>query len=285
MGADGLVLVTGATGTVGREVVARLLAAGQRVRAGVRDPDAADLPARVQVVRLDFTDPATAAPAVAGVDRVFVMRPPAISDVAAALGPLVEAAARQRVRRVVALSVMGVNPALPHWRMERMITRAGLPLTALRPAYFAQNLITAFGSEIREHSELSLASGNGRVSFVDTRDVAAVAATVFTDLERWPALPVTLTGPQALTFTDAAALLTAELGRPILYRRQSLWQRRSVLRAQGAERGYVNVQLIIDLTTRLGLARKITQDIPRILGRPATTLAQFIHDHRTVWAP
>ena len=278
-------LVTGATGTVGREVVTQLLAAGQPVRAGVRDPDDADLPAGVEVVRLDFTDPTTAAPAVAEADRVFVMRPPAISDVDTALGPLVDAATRHRVRRVVALSVMGVNPALPHWRMERMITRAGLPLTALRPAYFAQNLITAFGSEISAHAELALASGNGKVSFVDTRDVAAVAATIFTDPGRWPALPVTLTGPQALTFTDAAALLTAELGRPITYRRQSLWQRRSALRAQGAEKGYVNVQLVIDLTNRLGLARKITQDVPRILGRPATTLAQFIHDHHTTWHP
>ena len=285
MSADGLVLVTGATGTVGREVVGQLLAAGQQVRAGVRDPGTADLPAGVDVIRLDFTDPATAAPAVAGADRIFVMRPPAISDVGTALSPLVDAAARQRVRRVVALSVMGVNPALPHWRMERMITRAGLPLTVLRPAYFAQNLITAFGPAIREHSELVLASGNGKVSFVDTRDVAAVAATIFTDPGRWPALSVTLTGPQALTFTDAAALLTAELGRPITYRRQSLRQRRSALRAQGAEKAYVNVQLVIDLTTRLGLARKVTQDIPRILGRPATTLAQVIHDHRTTWQP
>jgi uncharacterized protein YbjT (DUF2867 family) len=252
---------------------------------GATGTDTADVPVGAEMVRLDFTDPSTAAPAVAGADRVFVMRPPAISDVATALGPLVSAAAREGVRRVVALSVMGVNPALPHWRMESMISKAGLALTALRPAYFAQNLITAFGSGIRDRSELALASGNGKVSFVDTRDVAAVAAAIFTDLDRWPALPTTLTGPQALTFTTAAALLTAELGRPIHYRRQSLWQRRGALRAQGAENGYVNVQLVIDLTTRLGLAAKITQDIPRILGRPATTLAQFIHDHRSAWIP
>ena len=284
MGAEGLVLVTGATGTVGRAVVGQLLAAGQRVRAGVRDPETVDLPAGVQVVRLDFTDPGTAAPAVAGTDRVFLMRPPAISDVATAFGPLVRAAAQQGVRRVVALSVMGVNPALPHWRMERMVTQAGLSLTALRPAYFAQNLISAFGPDIRERSELALSSGGGRVSFVDARDVAAVAATIFTDLRRWPAAPVTLTGPQALTFADAARLLTAELGRPITYRRQSLWQRRSALKVEGVTKGYVNVQLVIDLTTRLGLARKVTQDLPHILGRPATTLAQFIHDHRAAWA-
>jgi len=108
-------------------------------------------------------------------------RPPAISDVAKALGPLVRAAAAAGVRRVVVLSVMGVNPALPHWRMERMVQKAGLSMTALRPSYFAQNLLTAFGQELREHSRLRLACGSGRVCFVDTRDVAAVASRVLVD--------------------------------------------------------------------------------------------------------
>lgn len=275
--------MTGATGTVGRALLDHLVAAGHHVRAGVRDPDTADLPAAVEVVELDFTDPATAGPAVAGVDRIFLMRPPAISDVSTAMGPLIAAAAARRVRRVVVLSVMGVNPALPHWRMERMVTASGVPMTALRPAYFAQNLLTAFGQDITLRSELPLASGNGKVSFVDTRDVAAVAATVLSDLAAHGTDPLTLTGPQALTFTDAAGLLTRELRRPVRYLRQGLWQRRRQLRHRGMDPAYVRVQLIIDITTRLGLARKITQDVPRILGRPATTLQQFIHDHRGAW--
>ncbi len=279
--APGAVLVTGASGTVGRSLVEHLLAAGQRVRAGVRDPARAHLPAEVEVVRLDFTDPATAGPALAGVDRLFLLRPPAISDVATAFGPLVAAAGE--VRRVVVLSVMGVNPALPHWRMERMVTGAGLAMTALRPAYFAQNLITAFGEEIREDSRFSLASGDGRVSFVDTRDIAAVAARVLADVDAYPPGPLTLTGPQALTFSDVAALLTAELGRTITYRRQSLWRRRTDLRARGLPSAYVNVQLVIDLTTRLGLAAKVTGDVAQILGRPPTPMDEFVRDHRTAW--
>lgn len=280
---DGVVLVTGASGTVGRPLVASLLAAGQEVRAGVPDPKRADLPAGVEVVRLDFLDSATAAPALVDVDRIFLMRPPAINDVTTALGPLVEAAARRRVQRIVVLSVMGVNPALPHWRMERMVHAANLPMTALRPSYFAQNLLTAFGDDLRQRSQLALACGNGRVSFIDTRDIAEAAARMFTDLHDHPPGPVTLTGPEALTFEAVATLLSAELGRPINYLRQSLWQRRRSLQAQGTESSYINVQLVIDLTTRLGLARKITPDLPRILGRPAGSLARFIHDHRAAW--
>lgn len=280
----GVVLVSGATGTVGRPLLDHLLAAGHHVRAAVRDPDTADLPAAVEVVRLDFNDPVTVGPAVAGVDRAFLMRPPAISDVATAMGPLITAAAAQQVRRIVVLSVMGVNPALPHWRMEQLVKASGVPMTALRPAYFAQNFLTAFGQDISLRSELPLASGNGKVSFIDTRDIAAVAAVVLSDLDAHGTDPLTLTGPQALTFTDAAGLFSEELRRPVRYLKQGLWQRRRQLRERGMEPGYVRVQLIIDITTRLGLAGKITQDVPLILGRPATTLQQFIHDHRDAWS-
>ncbi len=266
-------------------MVAALLTAGQEVRAGVRDPGAADLPPGTEAVRLDFDDPSTAGPAVAGVNRVFLMRPPAISDVRTSLGPLVDAARRASVQRVVVLSVMGVNPALPHWRMERMVRTAGLPMTALRPSYFSQNLISAFGADIRDRSQLRLASRNGRLSFVDTRDVAAVASAVLTDPDAHAARPLTLTGPEALTFGDVAALLTAELGRSVSYVPEGLLRRRRDLLAQGTDPAYVRVQLVIDVTTRLGLARKVTGEIARVLGRPATTLAEFVHDHHTVWTP
>jgi uncharacterized protein YbjT (DUF2867 family) len=279
----GAVLVTGATGTVGRALVGELLAAGQQVRAGVPDPSSADLPSGAEPVRFDFRDPATAAPALQGVDRLFLMRPPAISDVGTALGPLVRAAAVAGLRRVVVLSVMGVNPALPHWRMERMVQRAGLSMTALRPAYFAQNLLTAFGAELREHARLRLAAGSGRVSFVDARDVAAVASRVLVDPGAHPAGPRTLTGPAALDFAQAAALLSDELGRPIRYEPCSLLDRRRALREQGADPAYVRVQLVIDVTTRLGLAQRVTRGVEEVLGRPATPLASFVHDHRLSW--
>jgi uncharacterized protein YbjT (DUF2867 family) len=280
----GAVLVTGATGTVGRSLVGELLAAGQVVRAGVLVPGAAGLPPDAEPVRLDFHDPTTAAPALVGVDRLFLLRPPAISDVATALGPLVQAAARVGVRRVVVLSVMGVNPALPHWRMERMVQQAGLPMTALRPSYFAQNLLTAFGDEIRKHSRLRLACGSGRVSFVDTRDVAAVASRVLVDPDAHPAGPRTLTGPQALDFSQVALLLSSELGRQIRYEPCGLLTRRRRLLESGADPAYVRVQLMIDVTTRLGLARRVTRDVQHVLGRPATPLATFVHDHRDGWA-
>lgn len=102
-----------------------------------------------------------------------------------------------------------------------MVHAANLPMTALRPSYFAQNLLTAFGDDIRQRSQLALAAGNGRVSFIDTRDIADTAVRIFTDLPDHPVGPLTLTGPQSLTFEAVATLFSAELGRPISYLRQT----------------------------------------------------------------
>ncbi len=227
--------MTGATGAVGRHLVTELLALGQRVQAGVPDPAGADLPAGAVPVRLDFSDPATADPALAGVDRLYLLRPPSISDVRAALGPLIAAAARDGgLRQVAVLSVSGVNPLMPHWRMERRVRTGGLPFVVLRPSYFAQNLLTAFGEDISQRSELRLAAGAGRLSFVDARDVAAVAARALTDSRR--------------------------LGRRGC-RPQRLLQRRREVRARGLDPTYVRVQLLIDLTARLGLAGTVTDDV------------------------
>jgi uncharacterized protein YbjT (DUF2867 family) len=283
---NGAVLVTGATGTVGRHLVRELLAAGQDVRAGVRDPAGADLPPGAVPVRLDLTDPTTAGAALEPVDRLFLLRPPAISDVQTAFGPLVAAARARGMRQVVVLSVMGVNPLMPHWRMERMVRAAGLPYVALRPAYFAQNLLAAFGEDVRQRSELRLAAGRGRLSFVDARDVAAVAARALTDPDRRgrrSQRPLVLTGPQALGFADAAGLLSEELGRTVRYRPESLRERRRELRERGLDPTYIRVQLVIDITTRLGLASRVSADVLETLHRPARTLACFVHDHRAAW--
>lgn len=169
------VLVTGSTGTVGASVVAKLVAAGEHVRAAMRHPNPTTA-AGAEPVRFDFVDAASWAPAFEGVDRLFLMRPPAISGVAAYLRPVIALAAERGLRQVVFLSVLGANRLQPHWRVERDIEAAGLPHTFLRPSFFAQNLASAYRDDIARHDRIRLASGHWRTSFVDARDVAAVAA-------------------------------------------------------------------------------------------------------------
>jgi len=260
--------VTGATGTVGSSVVSELLAAGEPVRAAVRH-----LPATAtdgaEPVRFDFTDPTSWGPALEGVDRLFLVRPPAISDVKTYLRPAIRTAAERGLKQVVFLSVMGVNRFLPHWQVERDIEAAGLAHTFLRPAFFAQNLLTAYRNDVVEHDRIRLASGSGRTSFVDTRDVAAVAAVALRDPRAHAGGAYTLTGPAALTYHQVASMLSAELGRPIRYERIGLRRYRRELRAQGLDGSYVNVQVVINAVAALGLAAKVTPQVRAVLGQRA----------------
>ncbi len=277
----GRVLVTGPTGTVGGPLLAILAERGVPVRAGARDP--ARLAATVEAVELDLTRPATFDAALDGVDRVFLMRPPAISDTERYVRPFLHAAQRRGVAHVVFLSVMGVNRFLPHWRVEQDLRAAEMGWTFLRPSYFAQNLETAFRSDIRDRGELRLAAGRGRTSFVDTRDVAAVAALALADPSAHAGRAHVLTGPAALTFHEVASLLSAELGRPVHYRPRSLPARRRELLRQGFPADYATVQVVIDLVARAGLAARVTDTVERLLGRPATPLTTYLHDRRAAW--
>lgn len=280
---QGVVLVTGATGTVGRHLTAALLARGERPRRALHAPDAVDDGS--EACRFDFADPATWEAALDGVDRIFLMRPPAIADVKGVIRPFVERAARLPLRQVVVLSLMGVNPAMPHWQLERAVKTAGLPWVMLRPAYFMQNLETALRTEIRDHDRLRLAAGDGRTSFVDTTDIAGVAALALSEPASHRDTAYTLTGGEALSWGAVASTLSAELGRPIHYEPIGLRAARRALLAAGHPKAYVNVQGLIDVVTRAGLAAKVTGEVERLLGRPPRTLSEYVHANRDLWRP
>ncbi|MDQ3369721.1 MAG: NmrA family NAD(P)-binding protein [Myxococcota bacterium] len=277
---DPRILVIGSAGTVGRHVVTQLREGGARVRSTTtKGPTAAEL------VRFDFSAPGTWEPTLDGVDRVFLMRPPQISDVKRTIAPFIACAARRRIEHVVFLSVMGVNPALPHWRVERALIASGLTYTFLRPSFFAQNLETAYGEDLRAHDRIRLPAGRSRTSFVDTRDVAAVATLALRAPDAHRNRAYTLTGPEALGWAEVARLLSDLLGRPIRYESIGLRRYRSELRAAGMPTSYVLVQLMIHAVARLGLAATITPELERLLGRPGRTLRQYLEDHAAVWAP
>jgi uncharacterized protein YbjT (DUF2867 family) len=153
---EGVALVTGSTGTVGRFVVDTLAEQGVAVRRAVTHtyPDS-----ELDEVAFDFADRSTWEPALTGVDRVFLIRPPAISDVKGVIRPFIEEMARHPIASTVVLSLMGVNPAMPHWQLERDVRASGMPWTMLRPAFFMQNLETAYRASIRDHNRIRLPAG------------------------------------------------------------------------------------------------------------------------------
>ena len=280
-----MILVVGATGSVGSEVVRQLLEAGESVRAGVSAVGGSVPGFDGETVRCDFGDPTTIGPALAGVDRLFLMRPPAISDVKRFLRPFITHAARVGVTQTVFLSVMGVNRVMPHWRMERDIEAVGLPHTFVRPAFFTQNLATAYRNDIVEHDRIRLPAGNGRTSFVDVRDVATVAVLALRDPAAHNGKAYTLTGERSWSYDEVAALLTTSLGRRISYERVSFLQYRRELRAADLPADYVRVQLLINAVARAGLAGRTTRTFAELSGRAPIALAESLNDLRGAWLP
>ena len=300
-----MILVTGATGTVGRDVVDALVRRGGPA-GGVRAGSRSGRPVGgAPGVALDFDDPSTWADALAGVTSVFLVRPPAMSRVAPLLS-FVDAAVAAGVRRIVFLSLLGAegNAFLPHRRVEKHLeTCAGAPAGAtsrgahgvatpdpgleavfLRAGFFMQNLIGPHRPDIADLDEIVVPAGAGRTSFVDTRDVAEAAARLLAG--PGAARGVTaydLTGAQALTYHEVADVLTDVLGRRIEYREPSLLRFIRVMRGRGHPWPYLLVMAGIYTTTRLGMAERVSADLPRLLGRPPTPFLRFAADHRELW--
>ena len=181
------------------------------------------------------------------------------------------------------LSLLGADrlPVVPHDQVESYLASVGVPWTVLRPSCFMQNLITTHRDEIRA-GELLVTAGRGRTSFIDIRDIAAVAARVLSEAGHL-AQAYALTGVEALDYHQVTQLLSAELGRPIVYRRPGLRRFVRHMRAHGLAWPIILVMAGIYTTARLGLAAAITPDSTRLLGRPPITMRQFVHDERDSW--
>jgi len=276
----GLTLVTGSSGNVGGPLLNALI---ERGAAAIGTHQTA-IPGDGHGRLLDFFQPSTFAAALDGVDRVFLMRPPPISDTKRYIRPFIKAMTNANVEQVVFLSLMGVNPVMPHWRIEKDLRESGLEWTMLRPAFFSQNLGGAYLADIRDHDRIRLASGSGRTSFIDTRDIAAVAALALESPRAHRGKIYTLTGPEAIRYHEVASRLSASLARPICYEPIGLLRYRRELLAAGSPRDYVRVQLLINIIAKLGLAAKVNDEMPRLLQRPSRTLQTYIDDHRDLFS-
>jgi uncharacterized protein YbjT (DUF2867 family) len=278
------VLVTGATGNVGAPLVGHLRSSGVDVVAATNDEDHQEHHDQDESeTYFDFTKPITWPAALDGVDGVFLMRPPPMADVKRDMRPFVHEMASRGVDHVVFLSLMGVNRAMPHWRIEQDLRATTLSWTFLRPSFFMQNLTGPFRDEIRDHDVITQPAGGGRFSFTDGFDIAEAASIVLQHPGAHRNAVLTLTGQEAIGYHDVAVMLSAELGRAIRYRPDGLFAARRKLLGAGFDSTYANVQLVINLTARLGMAERTTDDLPRLLGRRPTALAEFIGTHRDTW--
>ncbi|WP_131736726.1 NAD(P)H-binding protein [Actinomadura roseirufa] len=272
-----MLLVTGATGTIGRALVGELDAAGADVRVLVRDPArAARLPERAGRAVADLDEPASLAPAFAGVTRLFLLTP----GIGTAHTAHAVAAARSAgVGHIVHLSSANVlgdpMPAMGRWHHEReeIVRGSGLPATFLRPTGFMQNALE-WASTIRAGHVLD-PIGPGRFAPIDTADVAAVAAAVLTG-EGHAGRAYVLTGGEALTVAEQAGLIAAAAGRDIEVRAAATPAEAVRSRFPGGAPGPLADALVEAFTLmRADTTGLRTDTVERLLGRRPRTFADW----------
>ena len=277
------VLVTGATGNVGAPVVAGLLTAGSQVRAGVRAGSSAVEGA--EAVAFDFRDRDTWGPAFDGVRQMFLLRPPDVSDVQRDLLPAVEFGRRKGLEHVVFLSLQGAdrNRVVPHAKVEAWLRASGLSWTFVRPSFFMQNLSTTHRVDVVA-GRLVVPAGHGRTAFVDALDVAAVAVEALQRPDAHIGKAWTPTGPEALTYGEVAAQLTAVLGRPVVYDRPgALRYALHARRRLGMPWGMVGVTTAIYTVARLGRAAGLTDDVRAVTGHGPRSFLEFARREAATW--
>ncbi|MCU0756940.1 MAG: NAD(P)H-binding protein [Xanthomonadales bacterium] len=271
-------LVIGATGTVGTALVPDLKARGHDVRRATRTPRAPG------DVAFDLRTGAGLDAALQGVDRLFLLAPPGHTDQDRLLVPLIDAAVRHGVGKVVLMTAMGVDadPSAPLSRVEAHLRQSGIPAAIIRPNWFMQNFHTFWMGAIAATGEVQLPVGDAKASFIDARDIAAVAAVLLDRPDHEPEA-YDLTGPEALDHATAAQLISAAAGRTIGFRDIDPDAMRQALHAAGLPADYSESLLVILGYLKLGYAERTTPHVAQLLGRPARDFAGYARDYAGVW--
>jgi uncharacterized protein YbjT (DUF2867 family) len=277
-----MIVVTGATGHVGGELLTQLAAEGRPTRAMTRRPDLLHPPAGVEVVYGDAEDPASLDDAFAGADRVFLMSAQVIGtaerpthDIA-----MVEAANRAGVTHVVKLSVYsGGDRDDPigrwHREAEAAVTESGMRWTLLRPGRFASNALQ-WAPMIRRGDTVHLAFASRPAASIDPADIAAVAAEALTTDDHYGSA-YQLSGPEALTPRQELAALAAALGRPLHPVELPVETAKAGMLRSGMPEPVVDAIMVRTLDSDDGT--EVLPTVSEVLGRPPTTFAQWVDAH------
>ena len=269
------ILVTGANGNVGIPLIHNLLAAGEQVKAASRSGQA---PEGAEAVVFDYADSSTYDAAFAGVDRLYLMLPTGYVTPMEMLIPVIEAAAARKVK-VVMQSVFGVeaDDSIPYRQVEIALEKSGTAYVILRPNWFSDNFHNFWKHGI-DHGQIAVPAGEGKSSFIDVRDIADCAAAALTT-DRFDGQAYSLTGPEALGYAEAAALLSEVLGKPIAYQAIDDSAFVEMLTSAGVPDEYANFLASIFYPVREGWTAVVTDAVTTLTGNPARSLRTYALDH------
>lgn len=281
-----MILVTGATGTVGRAVVDQLRELGRPVRALTRRLETAALPDDIEVARGDLGEPATITAALAGVDRVFLLS--AGPEISVHDANLARAAADAGVEHIVKLSSgrAGDDSAtdpLPTWHRagEQAVRASGIPWTMVRPLGFMSNALH-WAATVRDRDTVYAPFAQGRVAVVDPEDIAAVAVRSLVEPGHTGQV-YTLSGPQPLSPADQTEILGEVLGRPLRYVETAPDQARKALQRFGVADDMADAIMALRATALESFTSVVHPTVAAVTGRPPRTFRAWALAHRAAF--
>jgi uncharacterized protein YbjT (DUF2867 family) len=277
----GTILVTGSTGTIGGEVARQLIAAGVRPRLLVRDPaKAREFEGKADIVKGDLGDAASLERAMRGVEKLFLVGSGV--DGQALEAKAVDAAKKAGVKHVVKLSVLGAQEeaitfARWHRPVEGQLEASGMAWTFLRPVNFMSNMLGNIGS-IKGQGAFYEPTGDGKTSVIDPVDVGAVAVKALTEPGH-EGKAYTLTGPEALSSAEQAAVLTKALGREVKFVDVPPEAAKQAMAGTGMPAAYVDALLDLLAAMRAGRTATVTDSVQKVVGRKPGTFADWARRH------
>ncbi|MEC5157236.1 NmrA family NAD(P)-binding protein [Chryseobacterium sp. MP_3.2] len=277
------ILITGATGNVGIEVLSALKKLDHQLEiyAGVRDTEFGNEKLsnfNIKTIKFDFMNIETFLTALKDVDVLFLLRPPQISDVKKYFAPLIETAKKSSVKHIVFLSVQGVENSkiIPHHKIEKLIVDSRIPYTFLRPAYFMQNFTTTLRNDLVNNHSIYLPAGQAKFTVIDAEDIGSVAAKVLIEPQNHINKSYELTNNETLTFAEMAEKISNGIGKTIKFISPNLLQFFLTKRKENRPTMLILVMIMLHYFPRFQKTPKTTEWVKIITGQDPKSFDDFV---------
>ena len=278
------ILITGATGNIGFEVIRYLtkIDSTNKIIAGVRNIDKAktifNAYPKLDYVHFDFEDFDTFDNALIDIDKIFLLRPPHISDIDTYFKPLISKIKDKNINKIVFLSVQGAEKSnvIPHNKIERLINKNGFDFIFLRPSYFMQNLTTTLIKDIKTKREIILPSGKAKFNWIDIENIGEAGAILLDKFENYKNQAIEITGLENENFDKVTSLINETINNPISYKNVNPLKFFRIKKREGMVKGMIIVMILLHFLPRFQKEPKISDFYERLTGKKPTDLKTFI---------
>lgn len=278
------ILITGATGNIGLEILDYLAEfnSANQIVAGVRDIERAKkiIPNsnKIEFVQFDFENPESFNNALKNIDRVFLLRPPHISDIEKYFKPLILCFKENNVKEVLFLSVQGAEKStiIPHNKIEKLIVSNELDYIFIRPSYFMQNLTTTLIADIKEKRQIILPSGKAKFNWIDIKNIGETCAILIEKFSEFRNQAIEITGYENENFNTVVELINREITKPIRFENVNPLKFYRIKKRSGMAKGMIIVMLILHFLPRFQKEPNISNFYEKLTGKYPTRLEDFI---------